>query len=269
MAEVRNPPYINGIQVADHGWASFSASAEGQGVTFPRGRGVFLKEMQIPTVTLRLHCWSIFETIQAMEAFFNQDIPNRFTGNSLHTLFISGNNYYNCSLNGYNRTNQDKLTAQYTFEFTLGDQGTGTITADLKNGAGTEAIFTVPAVQILDRTLRSAGTFHFWSHAYSSVNTQWLVTDEVGSIHTLKVLGGGLSELSLAGWVIGPDIGTRKNLEKYFLSMTLNPCGRFGSLVVSGCSYNPALMVSMDMGEEDKKIIEYNARFLTSTIDYI
>lgn len=264
----RNIGYINGIGICDHAWAVINAQAEGALLVYPRGRGVKIKELSIPTVTLKLNCWSIFNTIQEKEKRINIDLPNRFTTNSTYTVIASGNTYTNCLLISYNVEQEDKLWAKYSFEFTLGDQGTTDPSVTLKDGAGTEAIFTVGNIQLLGRTVRSGGVWHFWSHAFSSANTEWNTSVQKGNTITVKNLGGGARTINLSAWLIGPDVQSRKNLESYFISMSKNAVGRTGGLKVSGNTVNPVFLQSFSMSEEDSKTLTYSASFLSTAFAY-
>lgn len=264
----RSVPQINSIGVADHAWGVFGASANAQAVVFPRGFGTFIKGLTIPEIRLTVNCWSIFTSVQSKEQRINDEIPNRFTIGSLCTVVVSGNTYNNCRLESYSVNDEDKLWANYTFTFLLGDQGTTSITASLRDGAGTAATFVVPNLQSLDRTIRTGGTFTFWSHAYASAASNWAASVETGSIHTIKPLGGGSRTITVRGWVIGPTTNIRTNLEKYFYSMSRDACGRIGILNVSGNSYLDCFLQSVSMDGDDVKSLNFTASFLTSTRSY-
>lgn len=264
----RNEGIINGISICDHAWATINAQAEAAAISYARGRGVKIKELSIPTINLRLNCWSIFNTIQAKELRINHELPNRFTTNSAHTVIASGNTYTNCLLTGYSVQEEDKLWARYSFDFTLGDQGTAVPSATLKDGAGTEAVFTVPNVQLLGRTVKAGGTFRFWSHAFSSANTEWATQVQKGNTITVKNLGGGVRTINLSAWLIGPDVQARMNLEKYFLVLAKFATGRSGNLQVSGNTIQNCFLQSFSMAEEDSKTLTYSASFLSTAFAY-
>lgn len=260
-------PYIDSIGVADHGWASFSSKAGGRPIIYPRAKGVGIKELTIPEITLTLHCWSIFNSVQTKENRM-RDIANRFTPSTAYTVDVSHNTYNNAYFQSFNVEQEDKLWVRYSFTFLLGDQGTTTITANLKDGAGTMAVFTVQNSKVFGYTLRTAGEFQFWAHQFGTIGAGWNQQVHVGNIYTIKPLGGGVINLTISGWVIGPDTATRQNIEKFFYSMARDPVGRTGTLLVSGNSYENCFMSGFDMDAEDTKCVNYSAQFTTTTKEY-
>ena len=255
---------VDSRQLCHHCHAVISASAQGSGLTFPRASGVFLKEQSIPDIQMAVKCFAAFADMQSLEYRLNYEIPNAFSGNSVKTVIVSGNTYNNCLFLGTSSENRDIKISRYTLNFSLGNQGTTTISADLQKTAGTKATFVVPATQVLDRTIRAGGTFTFWNHAFANASSSFVTNKILGSTQTLKPIGGGLISLSLQGIVIGANTSARLNIEKYFLSLARDATGRIGTLTVSENTYSNCFLQSFSMSNEDTRQVAYSANFLMS-----
>jgi hypothetical protein len=238
-------------------------------ITYPRTIGGILQESGVVEKGILLKSYLITPdgaTRLSLENYFH--LLNELIGSKEDTLSVNGNTYPKVNVRSisYDRYKINKFT-RFEIDFELNDQDTDGVirqlpATGLENfNRGRKLTFTTAMPD------GSSKTFSFWHNFDNIRNFETQVTikrsNEYGTGRVIRV--GGFEKIICMGWIIGPDIQNRKNLEAYFYNIINGPLGRLGTLYHDGTKVaENCILTEFSMDDSTKFALNYELTFLVS-----
>ena len=113
-------------------------------------------------------------------------------------------------------------------------------------------------------------TFEFWHNfdMIKNLETQITIkrTTEIEGQSPSKVIRvGGFEKVICQGWIIGPEVETRRNLEAYWYNIMNGPMGRLGTLnIEDNQTIENCVLTNMDVEDSTHIAVRYTLTFLVS-----
>jgi hypothetical protein len=238
-------------------------------VTYPRTIGGILQESGIVDKSILLKSYLITPdgaTRASLENYFH--LLNEKMGSKEDTLSVNGNTYLkvNAGTVTYDRFKINKFS-RFDIDFQLGDQDTDGVIRqlsvagleDFNRGRKLVFVTTMP-----DGTSRS---FEFWHNFDKVRNFETQITikksNENGTGRVIRV--GGFEKIVCMGWIIGPEVQNKKNIEAYFYNIINGPFGRIGKLYHDGTLIaDNCVFTEFSMDDTTEFTLNYELTFLVS-----
>jgi len=267
---------FDGDQISHNSIAVMRGSNNPRVVTYPRTIGGIIQESGVIEKSILLKSYIIppkTATRGNLENYFH--LLNEQIGSKEGTLTVNGNSYLKANVRNINY--DAKIVNnfnQFEVEFILGEQNEGGIIRQLSIpdlvdfSRGRKITFET---ELEDESVR---TFSFWHNFDLIKNFDTQVTIKRGIDHgftTGKVIRiGGFEKIVAQGWIIGPEVRNRQNLEAYFYNIMNGPLGRLGTLIIEGSediserTIEKCVLTDLSMSEETYQTLRYTLTFLTS-----
>jgi len=247
----------------------FKATNQPIVITYPRTIGGILQESGVVDKSILLKSYLITPngaTRLSLENYFH--LLNEKMGSKEDILSVNGNTYLGANARSitFDRYKINKFT-KYDIEFELNDQDNAGIIRQLpatglegfNRGRKMEFVTVMPD--------GSSKTFTFWHNFDNVRNFETQITlrrsNEYGTGRIIRV--GGFEKIICMGWIIGPDIQNKKNIEAYFYNIINGPFGRLGTLYHDGTKIaENCILTEFSMDDTTKFTLNYELTFLVS-----
>jgi hypothetical protein len=263
---------FDGDQISHNSYIVPRGTSAPRIITYPRTIGGILQESGVVEKRLNVRSYIIPPgggSREDIENYFHE--LNELIGSKEATLLVNGNHYPNCNVE--NIQYEDTIVKNFTrfdVNILLGEQNTDNDFRQLDvpelEGFSRGRIIEFET-EMEDGTSR---TFTFWHNFDLVKNFETTLTVKRGSDTTgwntgivLKV--GGFERIVCYGWIIGPELHNRKNLEAYFYNIMNGPLGRLGTITIGGTQViNNALLTELTVEDSTALAIKYQLTFLVS-----
>jgi hypothetical protein len=260
--------YFGSDLLASDSYIVFRASSQPKITTYPRTVGGIIQESGVVKKSIALRSFQIFPdgtTRTDVEEYFH--LLNERINNREDTLTIHGNTYpyANVSDNDFDFFITKKFV-KFTINFELNNQDSGVVRQlpcpGLVNfSRGRKMRF----VSLSD--WGAAQTFHFWHNfdLTKNLNVSLSFRNPSRESRSKVERAGGFEKITCHGWIIGPEIENRRNIEAYFYNIVNGPLGRLGDLYIDGGQViNNCILTDFTMEDTVRFSLHYELTFLAS-----
>lgn len=264
-------PYYDGVQLAHDGYLVPRGSSSPFVNIYPRTIGGVLQESGVVDKGFTLKAYIIppaNATRSDIEVKMNE--LNEILGaRQAKDLVVAGNTYYKATAG---RANYDPFVTtkfiRFEIDFVLGDQNAGALTPRQLTLPNLEGFSRGRTMTF--RTKMETGTyktFTFW-HNFDNVKNFEIELNVKHSTrfggHSNIVRRGGFERITCSGWLLGPEVSNRRNVEAYFFNIMNGPLGRVGTLNVGTDQIRRAFLTELNVEDTQQFSLKYTLTFLSS-----
>ena len=259
---------FDGDEISSESYCVFNGSSQPDIITFPRTIGGLIQESGIVEKVINLKSYIIMpvgKTRADVEDYFHQ--LNEKVGAKEASLIVNDNEYLLANGKGidfdFNPTNR---FAKFNAQFHLNNQDTSGVIRQL----------TCPGLEGFTRGRKSTfvttmedgteKTFTFWHNfdVVKNLEVQIKLADPTRLQTSNIIRTGGFEKIICRGWIVGPEVDARRNLEAYFYNIMNGPLGRIGSLSIDGNLIENAFFSDFSNEDTNRSSSYYECSFLTS-----
>jgi hypothetical protein len=271
MNKSSGAPYFCGTKIAKIARvSSMSGSVNAIIVTYPRAIGAIIKAGGVNTKNIVLECFQDGpKNRSGLEACMHA--LNENVGTLTGELYIDGNTYKNCAINGIEYG--DKIVNEYmtySIDFNIGAQNTTDdfteITQfevdNLREGVGRKA-------QFVNKYGTNKRPFKIWNNIDAVINLEnnnRIQVQDVESKDLKVIFGGGVERIKLICWAYssrGED-GWKQTITSYIFNMMAGPLGNIGTLTIVSNVFDYALWAGVNLIETWPTSARYELEFVVS-----
>lgn len=256
---------FDGDEISHNSYLVLRGYSQPRVITYPRTIGGLLQESGIIQKTIQAHSYLIpppSGTRLDVENFFH--LLNEKLAQKESDITVNGNTYLkaNCRDIEYGEDIVDNYI-RYVINFELNSQ----------QSTSTRRQLSVPGLENYSRGRKlrfdteDGKSFHFWHNfdnirkLETQISFKTTNPDKINKV----VRVGGFERIKCIGWIIGPDVQTRRNLEAYFYNIMNGPIGMIGNLYHDGVLIAENCFLEEMTHENSTAIaIRYELTFLAS-----
>jgi hypothetical protein len=257
-------PRFNGILLADNGEITCDGSANVSTVTYPRTKGILVKENGVKQATITLHCSQQRKSTLDNQEKLQHALFENLASVGIGTLTIEGVTITDCVFKTVNFKEVKNNYMNYDVVFEWGPQNTysaiDTITYTKKSPYP-----ELSRQRIGTFTPIGKGAFTFGHEVEQLKSCEWALERnlvEAWAYEYEHQVWGGKETIAVNGWIAGASVQSR--ILNFAYNAIVGPLGLVGTLTVGGNTTTYAVFSSFSIQPPKRGNVYWTANFITS-----